>query len=257
MAALSPRHGELRTRLRAHPLYGSLRSIAELRNFMEHHVYAVWDFMSLVKALQAHVAPVRTPWTPPQNARHASFVNRLALEEESDAVPVAAGGATYASHFEIYLRAMTEVGADTAPVARFLSVVHQRGINAALGCPYVPAPARRFMATTFDIIGRDTPHVLASALAHGREEIVPLLFRELLSRLPLGRESAPNLYGYLERHVELDEQQHGPIAIAIARELCGDCTGNIAEATLVAELSLTARLEFWDAIHAAARRKAG
>ena len=52
----------LLARLDRHPLYESLRSVEDLRVFMSNHVYSVWDFMSLVKYLQARVAPAHVPW---------------------------------------------------------------------------------------------------------------------------------------------------------------------------------------------------
>ena len=42
----------LKVQLINHPLYKMMKSQEDLQVFMEHHVYAVWDFMSLVKKLQ-------------------------------------------------------------------------------------------------------------------------------------------------------------------------------------------------------------
>lgn len=218
---------------------------------MEHHVYAVWDFMSLIKALQVHIAPTRIPWVPPKNPRHASFINQLVLEEESDGAFADTAGDAHASHFERYCQAMVEVKAKIDPISRFVSRVGAESLSTALQTTDIPEPARKFMAFTFAIIGRNQPHLSAAALAYGREALVPRLFRSLLEGLPISRGDAPNLYGYLERHVQLDEQIHGPIAVLMAQELCEGSATKQTEAVAVAEQALAVRLEFWNGIHKA------
>ncbi|MEI8319475.1 MAG: DUF3050 domain-containing protein, partial [Planctomycetia bacterium] len=56
VTSLPPRHtidlGDLRLRLLAHSIYAMFDSPARLRRFLEHHVFAVWDFQSLLVALQ-------------------------------------------------------------------------------------------------------------------------------------------------------------------------------------------------------------
>lgn len=218
---------------------------------MEHHVYAVWDFMSLIKSLQIHIAPTNLPWVPPKNPRYANFINQLVLEEESDYALTDTVGSTHASHFESYRQAMVEAGANIHPISRFVNMVGDEGLETALQTTDIPAPAKRFMAFTFDIIGRNQPHLLAAALAYGREALVPQLFRSLLEGLQISPSDAPNLYGYLERHIQLDEQEHGPLAVLMVQELCEGSTEKQAEAMDVAEQALAARLDFWNGIHEA------
>jgi len=51
----------LKEKLTGHTIYESVETLQDVRCFMEHHIYAVWDFMSLLKALQAAVAPTQSP----------------------------------------------------------------------------------------------------------------------------------------------------------------------------------------------------
>ena len=105
-----------RRALLEHPLYGRLQTLSHLAVFMEHHVFAVWDFMSLLKALQVRLTCASVPWLPQGNAQVRRLVNEIVLGEESDALP--SGGAT--SHFELYLQAMQEAGADTSQMNQFI-----------------------------------------------------------------------------------------------------------------------------------------
>ena len=136
---------ELKKRLDHHPVYGSVHTIDDLRCFMEHHVYSVWDFMSLLKYLQRGMAPAGVPWMPTGDAAVTSaqrFINEIVLGEETDdGLPDAKGKPTFVSHFDLYIGAMEEVGADTAPVKAFLKSVQRNGIEKALKTSRVPEPA--------------------------------------------------------------------------------------------------------------------
>jgi hypothetical protein len=251
MDTLSSRHASLRARISEHPLYAALHTESNLRVFMEHHVYAVWDFMSLIKSLQMAIAPTSVPWVPPGHAHHVRFINQLVLEEESDHALTDDGSALYASHFESYLQAMKEVGANVCPVSAFVDRVRDEGLDGALESPWIPAPAREFMRFTFEIIEHGRPHLLAAVLAHGREALLPRLFRSLRKGLALQPRHAPHLYGYFARHIELDEQEHGPLVVRMMQDLCEGSPVKQAEAVDVAERALAARLRFWDGIHQA------
>src|SRR4030081_3170084 len=95
-----------------HAAFGAVRLPKDVRVFMEHHVWAVWDFMSLLKSLQAEIAPTRVPWVAPRDAAAARLINEIARVEKGDEAPNGLLG----SHFEIYLQAMEEAGADTKPI---------------------------------------------------------------------------------------------------------------------------------------------
>lgn len=251
----------LREQLDRHPIYASLETMEDLRGFMAHHVFSVWDFMSLLKSLQASLAPVRVPWVPVGRPSVRRFVNVITVEEESDlGLPGPDGQPTYASHFELYGQAMREVGLDVSAPLRFTALASERGIEVALGSGLAPLAAQRFMQTTFGFIGSGQPHLVAAAFALGREQIIPGMFRALLAKLEIGADRAPAFHYYLERHIHLDEDFHGPLSLEMLNEVCGGDPALLREAEVAAGAALQARIDFWTGVHAAlevARRSRG
>src|ERR1700744_5982091 len=108
----------LREALLDHPLYDNVASLADLRLFMEDHVFAVWDFMSLLKRLQQDMTCITVPWFPADNARAARLINDIVIGEETDVDP----DGSYVSHLDLYLRAMQEIGASTRQFDAFRSM---------------------------------------------------------------------------------------------------------------------------------------
>ena len=243
-AAVEP----LRQTLLHHPIYGRLDSPAALRTFMEHHVFAVWDFMSLLKTLQQRVCCVSVPWLPPADSAAARLINEIVLGEESDAD----GREGFASHFDLYHQAMRGFGASTARIDRFLGLLRQgRGVAAALRSAEVGEPVERFVGHTFEVIASGDLCRQASAFTFGREDLLPDVFRKIVDRLDVqtGGGLAPFKY-YLLRHVELDAEEHGPMASKLVVNLCGQEQARWNAATEAAVAALQARIEFWNAIHA-------
>ena len=240
----------LRARLDRHPLYESLRTADDLRVFMAHHVHSVWDFMSLIKYLQQAVAPARWPWQPGADPTVQRFINELVLEEETDEAGPARPG-EFASHFQLYLGAMREIGADADAPQRFVELAAREGIAAALASGLAPAPALEFNRSTFGFIASDKPHVVAAVLALGREHVIPAMFRAFLARMGVDERQAPTFHYYLRRHIHLDEDFHAPLSLRLLQGLCGDDAQRIAEAREAAEQAVAARIAFWDGTCAA------
>ncbi|MEY2906281.1 MAG: hypothetical protein RLZZ408_752 [Verrucomicrobiota bacterium] len=236
----------------SHPVFGAVQTEAQLRTFMEHHVFPVWDFMSLLKFLQAELAPSTWPWMPRTHSDLVRLVNDIVTGEESDKLPKShRSESTHASHFDLYLMAMREVGADTAPITGFLEIVRTQGLDAALEAPMVPDPSRAFMKETFALLKQGKAHRVAASFSFGRENVIPGMFNSLLAKLGIGEDRAPIFHYYLKRHAELDGDEHGPAALRLVATLCGDDPKRLEEAVESAKASLTSRARLWDSVQAA------
>jgi DUF3050 family protein len=241
---LTARIAPLRARLAAHPLYANIQSAEQLRTFMESHVFAVWDFMSLLKALQSRLTCVDVPWRPTKWSESRRFINEIVLGEESD---VFEGQAI--SHFELYLEAMRESGADLAPISALLKQLSAGSGAFDLETSNAPEPAQRFVESTFALIQTGRIHAIAAAFAFGREDVIPEMFRGLVRDLNARlNDQFAKFHWYLERHIEVDGEDHGPLTLRMVADLCGDDEALWEEAALAAEAALEARLALWDGI---------
>lgn len=235
----------------------TIQSLPQLRLFMEHHVFAVWDFMLLLKSLQQHLAPSGIPWCPPPYPRIAGLINGLVAEEECDLLPEAFGGPLSLSHFSLYRLAMQQVGAATGPIDAVLALASSQGLDAALAHPDIPEPARRFMAFDVDLIRTDDPCLLAASFCYGRELLVPDLFSGLRDQLLRHHLDAPLLIWYLERHIALDGGSHGPLAESMVSELCAGRPAALKAVAALRPMVVRERQLFWSSIAEAIGRSAG
>jgi hypothetical protein len=242
----------IKNKLECHPVYEAVSSVDDLKCFMQHHVYSVWDFMSLVKCVQASIAPTTVPWVPDGDGQVRRFINELVLEEECDETNVPG---QYASHLELYLRAMTEVGAGTSTSIAFMRTVKEKGVSFALEQSDIPAPSRLFTQSTFGFIRNDKPHEAAAALALGREHIIPAMFRAILAKAGIPEQDAPIFHFYLNRHVDLDEGSHAPLSLRLLNALCGDDQKKIHESIDAAHKAVAARIRLWDGVLDALRKR--
>jgi hypothetical protein len=236
----------LQERLVTHEVYTSIKTLRDVAIFMEHHVFAVWDFMSLLKSLQGLLTCVSVPWIPRGDRTSRRLINELVLGEESDE----ATGSSFISHYELYSDAMVECGADTATIDDFIARL-SRGepVREALRGCRAPVTAQAFVETTWGVIEAASPPCLAAAFAFGREEIIPDMFRQIIANLQ--RQFPGRLttwQTYLDRHVHLDEDRHGPLARQMLAHLCGESAARWREAQTVAETCLQARIALWDGV---------
>ena len=220
-----------------HPLYSQLNTIEDIQGLMEIHVYAVWDFMSLLKGLQIELTCTSIPWRPIGNTKTRRLINSIVLEEESD---VDAAGKP-SSHYEMYLDAMKECGANTNEIERFVNSISDRNL------PKVNKEIDSFLATTFNILNSGEAHKIAAAFTFGREDLIPDMFTAIVNDLSKEHKLDKFIY-YLERHIELDGGEHGPLALELISDLCGENKQKWKEVEETAMACLVARKELWDLV---------
>ncbi|MAZ26605.1 MAG: heme oxygenase [Cytophagaceae bacterium] len=230
-----------------HPLYKSLKTPDDLHAFMQHHVFAVWDFMSLLKALQSSLTKTTTPWYPLGNPEVRYLINEIVLAEETD---VALDG-RHMSHYEMYIDAMQKAGADTTKMKTFLDhITHGTDIFLVIAVSEIPKSVKQFLKFTFNTISEGKSHKIASAFTFGREDLIPGMFTQIIANIQQNfpdRDLTHFKY-YFDRHIELDGDEHGPMALKMVEELCGHDPRKWSEAETAAVTALRHRIELWDGI---------
>lgn len=230
-----------------HPIFSSIKSIEQLRVFMEHHVYCVWDFMSLLKRLQREICCVQVPWNPVKNAMACRLINEIVLGEESDITP----NGNYASHFDIYIQAMEDIGANTQTVKQFIHAMskyqqdntnehYKKALN------IIPPVAAKFVNHTLDIALNQSLYANLGSFFHGRENVIPGMFSHLLKTWSIDEEKAPMFHYYLIRHIELDGDEHGPAGDKLIHSMTEGNTQAIIEMLDCSILSVKSRIQLWN-----------
>ncbi|RTY85681.1 DUF3050 domain-containing protein [Flavobacterium sp. RSP15] len=230
-----------------HPLYKKVKTIEDLQCFLENHIYAVWDFMSLLKALQSKLTCTTTPWFATQNPQTRYLINEIVLAEESD---LTLDGRRL-SHYEMYIEAMQSCGANTEGIEHFLTEVDSlQNIFVAIKTSTLHPNIKAFLDFTFRVIEEGKSHEIAAAFTFGREDLIPSMFTAILKNF---QENFPEtdlskLIYYFERHIELDADEHGPMAMKMITELCGTDAQKWSDVEEVSKLALEKRIGLWDAI---------
>jgi hypothetical protein len=230
--------------LLSHKIYSSITTIDDLHLFMENHVFAVWDFMSILKTLQKKLTCTDIPWTPKGGGTPARLLNEIVTEEETD---IDIYG-EYKSHFEMYYQSMNEAGANTKKIESFLTNIDS-GVDQALIKSDAPKPAANFVKTTFSMLENAPVNVVASMFTFGREEVIPNMFRSIISKIDKDfKGRLKNFIYYLDRHIGVDEDEHGPAALKMIKVLCGNDEEKWKEAAQAAKMTMNARIVFWNEI---------
>lgn len=235
---------QLKAQIVNHKVYAQISDLPALRIFMEHHIYAVWDFMSLLKALQINLTCTTLPWFPVGNAKTRQLINEIVAGEESDLD--SDGGIK--SHFELYLDAMEQVGANTKPITTFISALQNGAtFQEAYAKAEVPLAAQQFMNSTFAIINAGKNHATAAAFTFGREDLIPNMFHTMVNDLNSKHPDQITIFKYyLDRHIEVDGDHHSHLALTMTSELC-KTEEAWKEAAEVVKEALQQRIALWDA----------
>ncbi|MDH0749398.1 DUF3050 domain-containing protein [Pseudomonas sp. GD03842] len=236
--------------LSSHPIFIEIESLHVLRRFMEAHVFAVWDFMSLTKRLQQELTCTRLPWLPPNDPKAARLINEIVLGEESDDRL----GHGHYSHFELYLDAMREVGASTARIERFVEL-QKEGVHyeTALERAQAGKAEARFVRDTLNIALNAPAHSVAAAFLYGRESVIPRMFQRILDDWGIKDNQAPTFRYYLERHIEVDSEDHGPAAEALLARLVNGDPQREQQVYEAAIAAVESRIALWDALRVSMR----
>ena len=236
----------VRNNLLAHPVYSQIQDLQGLQRFSETHVFAVWDFMSLLKSLQIGLTSVTLPWVPVGNADTRYLINEIVLGEESDVDE--AGNRI--SHFELYLSAMQQMGASTNVIETIIAQINagtkvQEAIEAAL----LPKQVKDFLQFTFDISFNAPLHVKAAVFTFGREDLIPSMFMKILDKIYADAPDKVSIFKYyIERHIEVDGDHHSHLALDMVNSLCGTDASKWEQATAASIKALELRIGLWNAI---------
>ena len=235
----------LKAQIVNHKVYTQISDLPELRIFMEHHIYAVWDFMSLLKALQINLTCTNLPWFPVGNAKTRQLINEIVAGEETDLDEKG----DIKSHFELYIDAMEQVGANTAPINTFIEALKNgKTFAEAYQIANVPMVAQQFMDSTFAIINTQKSHAISASFTFGREDLIPNMFHSMVNDLNSKHPDQVTIFKYyLDRHIEVDGDHHSHLALEMTSELCGNNETAWKEAKDAVTEALKQRINLWDA----------
>jgi len=236
----------LREQLQNHTVYYSVHTLSDIRLFMEQHIFAVWDFMSLLKQLQNLLSYNAVPWRPSGYPAASRLINEIVWGEESD---VNRKGEPM-SHFEMYIESMQSLGANPDEMYRILEQLKSgEHINTILENAPLPQHLIDFMKFTFEVVQTEQPHIIAAVFTFGREDLIPDMFIEIIKNLKSSsKDNLEDLVYYFERHIEVDADEHGPLALEMIQQLCGDNEGKWEETLHYSKRALELRIKLWDGI---------
>jgi hypothetical protein len=237
----------LRQEIINHKVYKAIKSIDDLTVFMRFHVYAVWDFMSLLKALQNNLTCTRVPWFPVGDGEIRYLINEIVVDEEADTDR----HGNRKSHFEMYLEAMENAGSSTKDIVSFIDALKANSsFDKSYQIAQTPQAAKNMVNNTFSVVNTAKPHLQAAVFTFGREDLIPAMFLSIINDIK-GNDAAKmeDFIYYLERHIEVDGGHHSHLALKMTTDLCGDDATKWEEAIEAVKTSLQCRIGLWDGVY--------
>jgi hypothetical protein len=244
----------LRQQIINHKVYSAIKDVDDLKVFMQYHIYAVWDFMSLLKALQNNLTCTSIPWFPKGDAETRHLINEIVVGEEAD---IDSFGKRK-SHFELYLDAMQQCGVNTTEIEKFITELKKsKDFTTAFTQAGTPKEARDFVDFTFSIIGSGKDYLQSAIFTFGREDLIPGMFHSIVNDIDKKfPESVAIFKYYLERHIEVDGDHHSHLALQMTANLC-QTEQHWKEAEEATITSLQKRIELWDGVYKRIAAKKG
>jgi len=211
---------------------------------MQHHIFAVWDFMVLLKRLQKELTCTEVIWLPSANPQLTRFINEIVLAEESDED----GQGAYNSHYNLYRQAMDECQADSSAMDVFEKMLRQgQQPERALAKLDIPSSITTFVHDNVVLAKTGKIHEVAAVFCLGRENVIPDMFQKLLPTISK-IQTTQHIRHYIERHIEVDGESHGPLSVQLLQYLVGDDPQRWVEAELASQKALMARIRLWDGV---------
>lgn len=245
----------LRQEIINHKVYSIINNIEDLQIFMQFHIYAVWDFMSLLKALQNNLTCTSIPWFPKGSANSRHLINEIVVVEESD---IDMNGERK-SHFELYISAMNQCRANCTEIENFITELKQGGnFEKAFSKANTPKEAKEFVDFTFEIINSKKDYLQSAIFTFGREDLIPGMFISMINDINKNFPDNISIFKYyLERHIEVDGEHHSHLALQMTDNLCGNNQEFWLEAEQATILSLKHRINLWNGVYDAIMIKRG
>jgi hypothetical protein len=154
------------------------------------------------------------------------------------------------SHLALYLGAMRDIGASTRQFEKFRSLVLVGvPVEAALARIGAPQYVQAFVAHTMALANSGSTEEVSAAFFYGREDIIPEMFRRLLDTLYGAKHNNDRLRHfiyYIDRHIELDGDSHGPMGRELIEGLVGKSPQAHERALRAACRSIQARIGLWN-----------
>ena len=158
----------------------------------------------------------------------------------------------------MYLDAMHQIGADSTEILKLITHIQHGGdLKQGIEEINIPSFVKDFIRFTFDVIESGKTHCIAAAFTFGREDVIPDMFIEILKQADSKNTKYNKLRYYLDRHIELDGDEHGPLSLQMVEELCAKDEAKCEEIVEISKQALMHRIKLWDGIEECIKSRKG